>query len=136
MITGRCECGAVTFQASEGPLAARACWCRTCQRIGGGSGTVNAFFKAAAVTVSGETADFASAADSGNILHRLFCPHCGTPLFVRSEARPQFLVVRVGVLDDPEQARPSSTIWTASAPSWACIDPALPRVDRQPPPIA
>jgi hypothetical protein len=28
------------------------------------------------------------------------------------------------------------TIWTSSAPSWACIDAALPRVGKQPPPAA
>jgi hypothetical protein len=44
--------------------------------------------------------------------------------------------VRAGTLDDPEIARPAVTIWTASAPSWACIDERLPRVDRQPPPAA
>jgi hypothetical protein len=26
------------------------------------------------------------------------------------------------------------TIWTAQAPSWACIAADLPRVDHQPPP--
>jgi hypothetical protein len=136
MITGRCECGAVSFASSEAPLSARACWCRTCQRLGAGSGTVNAFFKAEAVSITGETADFSSLADSGNRLHRLFCPKCGTPMFVRSEARPQFLVVRMGVLDDPEIIRPVATIWTASAPNWACFDPSLPQVERQPPPVA
>jgi hypothetical protein len=28
------------------------------------------------------------------------------------------------------------TIWTSSAPGWACIDPALPRVEKQAPPAA
>jgi hypothetical protein len=44
--------------------------------------------------------------------------------------------VRAGTLDDPEIARPSLTIWTASAPSWACIDERLPKAERQPPPAA
>jgi hypothetical protein len=26
------------------------------------------------------------------------------------------------------------TIWTSQAPTWACVDPALPKVERQPPP--
>jgi hypothetical protein len=28
------------------------------------------------------------------------------------------------------------TIWTSSAPPWACIDASLPRVGQQPPPAA
>jgi hypothetical protein len=28
------------------------------------------------------------------------------------------------------------TIWTASAPSWACINEDLPRLEGQPPPAA
>jgi hypothetical protein len=31
---------------------------------------------------------------------------------------------------------PAMTIWTASAPRWACIAESLPRVERQPPPLA
>jgi hypothetical protein len=44
--------------------------------------------------------------------------------------------VRAGTLDDPELARPSVTIWTSSAPSWACFDERLAKVERQPPPAA
>ena len=46
----------------------------------------------------------------------------------------QFIFVRAGSLDDPEWAKPAATIWTASAPSWACIDEQLPRHTGQPPP--
>jgi hypothetical protein len=38
-------------------------------------------------------------------------------------------------LDDPGVARPEMTIWTESAPGWACIDEQLPSVPRQPPPM-
>jgi len=136
MITGGCLCGAVRFQATEGPIAARACWCRDCQKLGGGSGTVGAAFKTAAVTITGATSDYASTADSGNKMHRRFCPSCGTPLFSQAESRPHLIFIRVGALDDPECAKPTATIWTDSAPSWACIDARLPKVPGQPPPVA
>jgi len=67
---------------------------------------------------------------------RRFCPGCGTHLISASEARPHLVFVRAGTLDDPELAQPAVTIWTSSAPSWACLDPRLPRVERQPPPAA
>jgi hypothetical protein len=134
MITGGCLCGAVRFRATEGPIAARICWCRVCQKIGAGGATVGAAFKTASLTVEGTLKDYESTADSGNRMHRRFCPTCGTHLFSEAESRPHLVFVRVGALDDPELVRPSATIWTNSAPSWACIDPNLPRVPGQPPP--
>ncbi|HVM86157.1 MAG TPA: GFA family protein [Candidatus Binatia bacterium] len=136
MITGGCECGAVRYSAGEEPVVSRVCWCRVCQKIGAGGGTVNAIFKTASLVIDGVLRNYASLADSGNRVHRRFCPQCGTHVFSQSEARPHLIVVRAGTLDDPEIARPAATIWTGSAPSWACIDPALPKIEGQPPPAA
>lgn len=135
-ITGGCLCKAVRYTISAAPIVTRSCWCRVCQYIGAGSATVNSCFPSAALEVRGELRDYRMIADSGNVAHRRFCPVCGTHLFSASEARPHLVFVRAGTLDDPEIARPSLTIWTASAPSWACIDERLPRVERQPPPAA
>ena len=110
------------------------CWCRVCQYLGAGGATVNACFPSAALTVSGELRDYCLIADSGNVAHRRFCAACGTHLFSASEARPHLIFVRAGTLDDRELAKPSVTIWTSSAPSWACFDERLPRIERQPPP--
>lgn len=135
-ITGGCLCRAVRYSLTAAPIVTRVCWCRVCQYIGAGSATVNACFPAASLSVSGELRDLVMTADSGHVSHRRFCPGCGTHLFSASEARPHLVFVRVGTLDDPEVARPAMTIWTSSAPSWACIDPGLPRVARQPSPAA
>jgi hypothetical protein len=135
MITGGCLCGAVRFTIAEGPLLGRVCWCRDCQKLGAGGPAVGAAFRKAAMTVTGETRDYVSKADSGNTMHRRFCPTCGTPLFSEAESRPELIFIRAGALDDPEIAKPASTIWTASAPSWACIDQSLPQAPGQPAPI-
>jgi hypothetical protein len=135
-ITGGCLCRAVRYTISAEPIVTRTCWCRVCQYIGAGSATVNTCFPSAAVSVQGELRDFTLTADSGNVAHRRFCPACGTHLFSASEARPHLLFVRAGTLDDPELVRPAMTIWTVSAPSWACFDTSLPQVPRQPPPAA
>jgi hypothetical protein len=134
MITGQCMCGAVRYQAATPPIVTRVCWCRLCQYLGAGSGTVNVCFAKDAFTVTGELKDFASVADSGNRMHRRFCPQCGTPMFSEAEARPHLIFVRAGSLDDPEIARPAMAIWTSAAPTWGCIDDRLPRFDHQPPP--
>ena len=135
-ITGGCLCKAVRYTIRAAPMVTRTCWCRVCQYIGAGSATVNTCFPSEAVEVTGTLGDYRMVADSGNVSHRRFCPACGTHLFSASEARPHLVFVRAGTLDDPEIARPTLTIWTASAPSWACIDERLPKVERQPAPAA
>jgi hypothetical protein len=117
-------------------VVTRVCWCRECQYLGAGSGTVNACFRTSAFTVTGVAIDHPSIAGSGNQMHRRFCPKCGTPLFSEAEARPHLIFVRVGTFDDPDLAAPAMTIWTSSAPRWACIDQGLPQMAEQPPPAA
>jgi hypothetical protein len=135
-ITGGCLCGLVRYRATAEPIVTRTCWCRLCQYIGAGSATVNACFPTAAVDIQGELRDYCSVADSGNVMHRRFCPHCGTHLFSEAEARSHLIFIRVGTLDDPEIVRPAVTIWTSEAPTWACFDERIPQVERQPPPAA
>ncbi|HEY0117000.1 MAG TPA: GFA family protein [Allosphingosinicella sp.] len=131
-----CLCGAVRIAIAAEPLATRTCWCRLCQYLSAGGGTVNAVFPAAAVTVQGEVRWLEGTADSGNHMERGFCPACGTPLFSKSAARPHLLIVRAGALDDPGLAAPEQTIWTSAAPRWAVFDSEVPQVEEQPPPIA
>ncbi len=131
-IAGGCLCGAVRYEiAADAPLGVRQCWCRVCQYLGAGSGTVNAIFARDAVTVSGSLTDYVSRADSGSVMRRRFCAKCGTPIFSEAEPRPHQIIVRVGTLDEPSMARPAGIIWTKSAPSWACFDPDLPQAEGQ-----
>jgi hypothetical protein len=135
-ITGGCLCKSVRYWVTAAPIVTRVCWCRVCQYLGAGSATVNACFPTGAMHIEGETRDYPSVADSGNRMHRRFCPNCGTALFSEAEARPHLIFVRVGTLDDPEVARPAATIWSSSAPTWACFDSGIPTLESQPPPAA
>jgi hypothetical protein len=134
--TGQCACGAETARVEAEPIAVRQCWCRQCQKIAAGSGTTNAMFPTEALTLEGELASTAYVAASGNTLTQSFCPSCGTPVMGQSSARPQFRSLRLGFLDEPHGLAPGTVIWTEEAPDWACLDPALPQVERQPPPIS
>jgi hypothetical protein len=104
--------------------------------VGAGSATVSTCFASSAVEVVGELRDYRSVADSGNVMHRRFCPLCGTHLFSEAEARPHLTFIRSGTLDDREIAKPATTIWTSQAPTWACIDATIPRLAGQAPPAA
>ena len=82
---------------------------RILKKLGAGGATMNAAFPSSALKVTGELRDYPSTADSGNKMHRKFCPTCGTHLFSEAEARPHLVFVRVGTLDNPEIAKPSAT---------------------------
>jgi len=129
--TGGCLCGNVRYRLGADPVVARLCWCRDCQHLAS-NGTVNAIFPSAAIEISGNPSEYTSTADSGHQVRRRFCPQCGSHLFADSTGRPQLTVLRVGTLDDPSTIRPSANIWSASAPAWACLDPALERIEGQP----
>src|SRR6185312_6796978 len=131
-LKGGCLCGAVRYEIDADPIACRVCWCRTCQAFGAGGGTVNVCFPSNAIRIQGQSRDYVSTAASGNVMHRRFCPQCGVHLFSEAAARPDLIFVRAGSLENPEIAKPTSTIWVSQAPSWACIDPRLPRMEGQP----
>jgi hypothetical protein len=131
--TAGCLCGQVRITLTADPIAARQCWCRLCQYLSAGGGTVNLVFPTDAVAVTGDVRWHDSVAESGNAMQRGFCPTCGTPLLSRAESRPHLLIVRAGALDDPSLAGPQMVIWTDEAPAWACLDPALPHHPRQNP---
>ena len=84
MIEGGCLCGSVRYKADAKPLTMRACWCRFCQYIAAGNAAVGLAFPRDAVTITGELRDYATIADSGNHMHRRFCPACGTSHVQRS----------------------------------------------------
>jgi hypothetical protein len=133
-VTGGCLCRQVRYRITAAPITARVCWCRVCQYLSTGNGSVNVCFPTNAMTIEGRTGDYVSVAESGNVMHRRFCPECGTPLFSEAEVRPHLIFVRAGTLDDPEIGKPGANIWTSQAPTWACLDPQLPKIERQPPP--
>lgn len=136
MVTGRCLCGAVTFESDAEPIARRACWCRDCQYLASGNATANVIFRSDGFRTAGAVQEYVSTADSGTVMRRGFCGACGTPLFSRAESRPALVVVRLGALDEAARFGPESTIWTASAPGWAQIPESPLNCTGQPGPVA
>lgn len=131
--SGQCLCGDVRISVEGDALGARTCWCRTCQKFGGGNGTTNAFFRADAISTTGALSWFENVADSGNTTNRAFCPRCGSHIFTKGSAAPDFCGIRVSILDDSSAFAPQAIIWTDSAPAWAVFDPKLPTFPKAPP---
>ena len=82
--------------------------------------------------VKGTPKEYASPADSGNVITRIFCGDCGTPLFIQVSTRPDVVGVRVCTFDDPSWFQPEANIFTKSAQPWDALDPAIPAFETYP----
>jgi hypothetical protein len=134
-LTGGCLCGKVRFAATAAPLSTVACHCHDCQRYTGGAPAYQVAFRRADVTLEqGEPQRFRMAGRSGRSLERLFCAHCGAPLFTELEKLPELLIVNAGALDDPSQIKIKAHIFAASAAPWHHFEPDVPRYDGDLPP--
>jgi hypothetical protein len=131
-VTGGCACGQVRYGIDAAPLTVRVCWCRECQYLAAGNGSVNLRVTRASLSLEGRLAPWESTAASGNTVRRSFCPACGTPVLSESSGSPDVVVIRAGTLDEPGRFAPVQNIWVASAPAWACVDTTLPSSPRAP----
>jgi hypothetical protein len=127
--TGSCLCGAVRFRIESALSPVQICHCRQCRQAQGG-----AFAAVVPVAVSafrllaGEDALQAYASSPGK--ERVFCRHCGSPVFSRREALPEVLRLRAGLIDGPLGVGVAWHAHTASRCDWwALPDDGAPRFE-------
>jgi hypothetical protein len=90
-------------------------------------------FRRADVALTGQTASYASTADSGNINTRHFCPKCGSRLFGDNSAAPDLVVISVGCVDDNDWFAPGRVVYAKDRPRWDVTTTDVPNFDRMPP---
>lgn len=137
---GGCLCGAIRYRVTAPVTKLIVCHCTDCQKASGTGASANAMLPSDRFEiVKGEPKIFSKVADSGNTLHRAFCPDCGSPIYSRRDNAPQFTTLKVGTLDEPVGMQVAMNIWTRSARPWVHIDAALenhPKGRPPPPPAA
>lgn len=132
IITGGCLCQAVRYEITKHPVGAGNCHCRTCQKALGAAYLPALFVPYAALKITGVYKEYASQSDSGNTVHRGFCPECGTTLFGRNSANDKFRPVNAATLDDPSIYQPHMDFWVSEAQAWDSMNPDLPKFDTNP----
>jgi hypothetical protein len=105
-VTGGCLCGSVRIVAAGRPYRVGICHCLDCRKHHGALFHASAIFPRDAVTIDGETRDYAG---------RSFCPICGSSVFSRSDDE---IEVNLGSLDKPDQFRPTYELWMTRRESW------------------
>ena len=119
--SGRCACGAVTFDYDFTPTFVALCHCLDCKKASGGEAAI--FFAVPEenfTLLSGDPKAFSYIAQSGNRLDRLFCPNCGARVYTANlEGFPHTLFVQLGSLDDPTGIAPKLEMFTRRRLAWA-----------------
>lgn len=105
-LTGGCLCGDVRIEALGTPWRVGLCHCLDCRKHHGALFYAAAIFPQDAVTIHGETRDYAG---------RFFCPRCGSSVFARFA---DAIEVYLGTLDVPDQLVPTYESWTLRRESW------------------
>ena len=116
--TGGCLCGNVRIVVSGLPYRVGLCHCLDCCKHHGALFHASAVFPQDAVTIDGETRDYAG---------RFFCPRCGSSVFARSADE---IEVHLGSLDAPGQLTPTYESWTVRRESWLPPFPFTRRYER------
>jgi hypothetical protein len=125
-VTGRCLCGDVRF-AIRGELGRFAyCHCTSCRRASGSAFAANSPVRTAQVEwTSGRGAIREFESSPGKF--RAFCGRCGSPIYARRVAAPEWLSIRLGLIDADPGHRARAHFNVGEKAAWFPITDPLPQ---------
>ena len=115
--TGRCLCGAVTYEVRGLLRDVVLCHCVECRRW---SGTAAGAFASAHdddLVVTGDTLRWIESPESNRHAQRAFCASCGSSLFWRA-ADAERTGIAAGTLDPPTGLGRAAHIYVSDAADW------------------
>lgn len=104
-LSGHCLCGAVTYTVDADPLIVGYDHCDDCQRQSGSTYSLVVVVPKDKLTIKGTTKSFAGKGTSGNAVHRVFCPECGSPIAHDPDAAPPIIALKGGTLSKEDKAK-------------------------------
>jgi hypothetical protein len=113
--SGRCLCGAVTYEYDGERRWSAYCHCESCRR--NCSAPVTAFFG----VDRGEfrwTGAAPAAFESSRGVRRLFCARCGTPMAYDADRDARNIHLYAASLDDPADYCPTAHVFAAERLPW------------------
>ncbi|KAK7965238.1 hypothetical protein PG984_002463 [Apiospora sp. TS-2023a] len=115
-LSGHCLCGAVKYTVDAEPLIVGYDHCDDCQRQSGSTYSLVVVVPKDKLKIEGTTKSFAGKGSSGNAVHRIFCPECGSPIAHDPDAAPPIIALKGGTLsvEDKKKLKPDTEIWSVS----------------------
>src|SRR3546814_17181353 len=89
-----------------------------CQKRTGSAFGVQARFPLDAVTIEGQSREYAQAGGSGAVARFRFCGDCGATVYWESDGVPGFVTVAVGSFSDPDFPTPQMSVYEERQQAW------------------
>jgi hypothetical protein len=131
MYQGSCLCGRIKYEirGELGPVGL--CHCSRCRKANGSAFLAGAQIKPEELFLTAGQeclGDF----ESSPGVHRIFCKHCGSPLFSRRPGPPEVIRLRIGTLDTSVRDRVQSHIFYADRAPWFEFHDDAPKFAQRP----
>ena len=124
--TASCLCGGVQLALDAEPGPINVCHCVMCRKAQGGPFATNIPVAASAFQLlSGE--EVLKAYESSPGKERLFCGHCGSPVYSRRKSVPSVVRVRAGLINEPLQSGLAWHAYMGASCNWWPINDGLPQ---------
>ena len=123
-LTGRCNCGAVSFVATGPFRPAKACHCKSCRRQSGHFLAATQIDRSDLRATGSDAMTWYSASEHAE---RGFCRVCGTHLFWQ-ETGSERVSILMGCLDEPTGIRLADHIFVAEKGDYYDITDDLPQM--------
>jgi len=131
MITGRCECGSVTYRVDGKVEDFSHCHCSMCRRLHGAT-----YVSFAGVARN----DFSYLSGEENLAHykssedhdRVFCRVCGSNILTDLTSEPDSVYISLGTVDGDPELPPGYHIYVGSKAPWHVFNDRLPQYDQEP----
>ena len=128
MYKGSCLCGQVQIEIT-GPIETIThCHCSQCRKNSGTAIATNGFVSSQHFKlVEGQEKLGRFEASPGKF--RYFCSVCASPVYSANKKTPEYVRLRLGILDSDISERPESHIFFSSKANWENFDDQLPQYE-------
>ena len=131
MNTGSCHCKNIVYTINGALSDISLCYCQTCRKLSGAAYSVVARISAYEFKIT-EGKDSLQTYESSPGKVRYHCCKCCSPIYVIVKSQPEFVRIRLGVLDFDPIVNIVNHIWVSEKPEWHTINDSLPQYQEWP----
>ena len=131
-LTGRCQCGAISYSITAEPVFTYACHCGNCQKRTGSAFSMGTVILTESLQLEGELTAWSRTSDKGTTNTRYSCADCGNIIYGIADNSASFAKLQTGTLDDTRNLEPEVHIWTRNKQAWLTLPDRVPQFQTQP----
>lgn len=132
MIAGGCLCGGVRYEYRGAIEEISMCHCSMCRKAQGSAYVAVSPINAVLFTIT-QGAELLKEYRAVPHKARVFCSHCGSPIFSARDDLPNVKRLRLGTVETPFECANRYHIYAGSKAGWEILADDLPRHQEMPP---